>query len=64
MKTLPENSTPSDEKEKRLLAGWATTYVFEKPFARVDQYQSLEVLADEERAGVYGLCGGDFHTPV
>jgi endonuclease YncB( thermonuclease family) len=43
--------------------GWAMTYVYEdEPFARVGAYRAAEAEARREGAGVWGRCGGDFHS--
>jgi endonuclease YncB( thermonuclease family) len=43
--------------------GWAMTYVYEgEPFARLAAYRAAEAAARSEGAGVWGRCGGDFHS--
>ena len=43
--------------------GWAMTYVYDqKPFVRLAAYRAAEVEAKDEGAGVWGSCGGDFHS--
>jgi endonuclease YncB( thermonuclease family) len=43
--------------------GWAMTYVYEdEPFARVAAYREAEAEARSEGVGVWGRCGGDFHS--
>jgi endonuclease YncB( thermonuclease family) len=44
-------------------AGWATTYVYDgKPFQRFAAFSRSEAQAKAANRGVYGLCGGDFHS--
>jgi endonuclease YncB( thermonuclease family) len=39
------------------------TYVYEdEPFARLAAYRAAETKARSEGAGVWGRCGGDFHS--
>lgn len=43
--------------------GWAKTYVFaHKPFQRTSAYRRSQAKARANHRGVYGLCGGDFHS--
>ena len=43
--------------------GWAKTYVYGgKPFQRTTGYRRSQKRAKRLRRGVYGKCGGDFHT--
>jgi micrococcal nuclease len=45
-----------------LRAGWASVYVFEQPFARLDRYQHAADAAERASTGVWGRCRGDFHS--
>lgn len=43
--------------------GWAKTYVYGgKPFQRTSAYKRSQAKARGAGRGVYGLCGGDFHS--
>jgi micrococcal nuclease len=48
-------------QERMLRAGWATTYVFERPFRAVGSFRAAERGARRADRGVWGRCGGDFH---
>lgn len=52
-----------DVGKAQIAAGWAEVYVFDKPFKRVDLYRVLETSAKVGNAGVWGMCGGNFHQP-
>ena len=45
-----------------LRAGWASVYVFEQPFARLDRYQDAADAAERGSTGVWERCRGDFHS--
>ena len=48
---------------RMLSAGWATTYVYGgKPFQKVRRFRAAEQRARDADRGVYGACGGDFHS--
>lgn len=42
--------------------GWGHTYVYEDPFRQVGSFRRAEALARSESRGVWGRCGGDFHS--
>jgi micrococcal nuclease len=42
-------------------SGWARTYVYEQPFARVAGYRKAQASAAAAERGVVRACGGDFH---
>jgi micrococcal nuclease len=42
--------------------GWASVYVFDRPFRRVHDYRVAAARARRARRGVDGRCGGDFHS--
>lgn len=48
----------------QLSAGWAKTYVFEKPFQRLTTFRRAERRARAANRGVWGMCGGNFHKPA
>jgi endonuclease YncB( thermonuclease family) len=49
----------------QLRRGWAEVYVYEhNPFRRVRGYRRAQGAARRAGRGVWGLCGGDFHTPA
>lgn len=44
-------------------AGWATTYVHDgRPFRRLPAYSRARRAAEAAGRGVFGRCGGDFHS--
>ena len=45
-----------------LRAGWASVYVFERPFARLGRYQDAADAAERASSGVWERCRGDFHS--
>lgn len=47
----------------QLRAGLAEVYVYGgKPFQRVESFRRAEHAAEQARRGVWGECGGDFHS--
>jgi micrococcal nuclease len=48
----------------QLRAGWATVYVFADPFEQLGRFQGVEASARDAGRGVWGRCGGNFHTPA
>ena len=48
---------------EQVYAGWATVYVYQHhPFSRVDAFRRAEGVAKRADRGVWGECGGDFHS--
>lgn len=48
---------------EQIYAGWAEVYIYRgKPFARAETYQKAEGVAKRGKRGVWGACGGDFHS--
>jgi micrococcal nuclease len=45
-----------------LRAGWASVYVFEQPFARLERYRDAAGEGERASIGVWQRCGGDFHS--
>lgn len=45
-------------------SGWASVYVFERPFARLARYEAAANQAKARRAAVWSRCDGDFHSPA
>jgi micrococcal nuclease len=43
-------------------SGWATVHVFKRNFQRLRAYESSESQAQAKSLGVYGQCGGNFHS--
>lgn len=43
-------------------AGWAAVYVYSQPFARLEAYNVARDTAKGAAAGVWGSCGGNFHS--
>jgi micrococcal nuclease len=53
----------SDLGRAQVRAGWADVYVYDgRPFKRVGAYRRARRRAQRSRAGVFGACGGDFHS--
>jgi nuclease-like protein len=50
-----------DVGEEMLRAGWANVFVFAQDFQRLSRYRAARTEARDADAGVWGLCGGDFH---
>lgn len=48
---------------KQLRAGWATVYVLTNPFEQFAAFQAADESAQQAGRGVWGQCGGMFHTP-
>lgn len=48
----------------QLRAGWASIDVFENPFEQLARFQAAETSARSSSRGVWGQCGGNFHTPA
>lgn len=53
-----------DVGRAQVAAGWAEVYVFESPFKRLELYRLVEHVAEAQKSGVWGMCGGDFHQPL
>jgi endonuclease YncB( thermonuclease family) len=53
-----------DVGHAQLRRGWASVYVFERPFARVHSYRRARDRARHADRGVWKRCGGDFHEPL
>lgn len=51
-------------QREQLRLGWATVFVFERPFERVDDFRAVEQTAQGAGLGVWGACGGNFHLPA
>lgn len=51
-----------DLGETLVAEGWADVYVFRRPFRRLSGYERAKRRAEDMRAGVWGLCEGDFHS--
>ena len=50
-------------QERMIASGWATTYLLGwTPFRKRDRFLALEKGAQRAGRGVYGKCGGDFHS--
>ena len=43
-------------------SGWAAVFVYSTPFARLTGYQAATDSAKSARTGVWGRCGGNFHS--
>ena len=46
-----------------LHAGWASVYIFERPFGRLARYQATAGQAETRRSGLWDGCDGDSHRP-
>jgi micrococcal nuclease len=45
--------------------GWAEVYVYDgNPFAQVGAFRRASAAARSEGRGVWGRCGGDFHSAL
>jgi endonuclease YncB( thermonuclease family) len=53
-----------DVGRAQIARGWAEVFVFEDPFKRVRAYRKAEGSAEDAAAGMWGMCGGDFHKPL
>jgi micrococcal nuclease len=52
-----------DVQLEQVYSGLAEVYVYdEKPFKRVEKFQRAEEVAKNAGRGVWGQCGGDFHS--
>jgi micrococcal nuclease len=50
-------------EDEQLRSGWATTYVFAgRPVVRYPAFRRVAAAARAGRRGVWGLCGGHFHS--
>jgi micrococcal nuclease len=57
---LPSGRLAEDEQ---IAAGWATVYVFAgRPVSRYSEFLGVQDAARAGRKGVWGVCGGRFHT--
>jgi micrococcal nuclease len=57
---LPDGRLAEDAQ---VAAGWATVYVFEgRPVSRDGELRRAMAAARAARRGVWGACGGDFHS--
>lgn len=46
----------------QILAGRAAPYVFDQPTLRTDRYRAAAAKAEAAGTGVWGECGGNFHS--
>jgi endonuclease YncB( thermonuclease family) len=53
-----------DVGRRQIRKGWASVYVFERPFQRVGKYRGAQSKARRSDRGVWDRCGGDFHQPL
>ena len=51
-----------DLSQTQIGAGWSKTYTFKKRVRRYNRYRSAEGAARLAGRGVWGECGGDFHS--
>ncbi len=49
-------------QQSMLAAGLAEVYVFNKPFERLEAFERSAQRGRDAGRGVYGACGGDFHS--
>lgn len=53
----------TDVAEAQLRRGWAESYVYDdNPYQRLDRYERASGRASSKGSGVWGSCGGDFHS--
>jgi micrococcal nuclease len=56
-------SDGTDLGRSLIRAGWAMAYVYDStPFQRLDRYSRTQRRAESAKRGVWGSCGGDFHS--
>ena len=46
----------------QLRAGWAKVFVFDRPFRQLRRFRAAQAGARRGDRGVWGRCGGDFHS--
>jgi micrococcal nuclease len=52
-----------DLGERQIASGWAEMYAYrDRRFQRRARYERAERAARDQRRGVWGACGGDFHS--
>jgi endonuclease YncB( thermonuclease family) len=49
---------------RQIRDGWGKVYVFDRPFKQVDSFRAAQRSARDADLGVWGMCGGEFHTPA
>lgn len=53
----------TDVAETQVKRGWAESYVYDdNPYQRLDRYERASDRASSKGSGVWGSCGGDFHS--
>ena len=52
-----------DLGSKQVGRGWAETFVYDRPFARVQSYRTKQKRARRHDRGVWGKCPGNFPPP-
>lgn len=53
-----------DVGKRQVGRGHANVYIYDDAFARLSSYNGAEDRARQANRGVWGECGGDFHTPA
>lgn len=53
-----------DVGKRQVARGHANVYIYDDAFARLGSYNAAEERARQANRGVWGQCGGDFHTPA
>ena len=51
-----------DLSRNQIVSGWSRAYTLERRVRRYGRYIAAEREARTEGRGVWGLCGGDFHS--
>lgn len=52
-----------DVMEAQMRRGWTEVYVYDdSPFERLERYRRASEMAESRGSGVWGSCGGDFHS--
>ena len=60
---VSRRSDGKDLGRSMIQAGWARAYVYDgEAFQRLDLYSQAEARAKGAARGVWGSCGGDFHS--
>ena len=60
---VDRRSDGKDLGRAMITSGWAMAYVYDStPFERLDSYSGRQTRAEDFNRGVWGACGGDFHS--
>jgi len=59
---LPRRNAAVAALVEQLSDGWATVFVFERPFQQVTRFRTVQRRARSGGRGVWSKCGGNFHS--